>query len=119
MPTSTVLTVPPWKKTTPSSQATSFALRGPRTNRTVTSSANAWAAPVRDQMPISPPNNHRYSSRTPAARVVASEGISTSPGKSYRPRISAPDTMPPSRDVTGSLVSQHSSTATTAGSSDQ
>ena len=59
VPTTTVLTVPPWKKTMPSIQATSLALRGPRTKRAVMNSANACAAPVRDQTPISPPSSHR------------------------------------------------------------
>ena len=44
---------------TPSAQDTSLALRGPRTKRTVMNSANACAAPVRDQIPISPPSSHR------------------------------------------------------------
>ena len=119
VPTSTVLTVPPWKKMTPSIQATSFAVRGPRTKRTVMNCANACAAPVFDHMPISPPSSHRYRIRMPAELVDAREGMSTSPVRSYWPRIRAPETMPPSSDVTGSLLSQHRSTATNAGSSDQ
>ena len=79
VPTSTVLTVPPWKKITPSIQATSFAVRGPRTTCRVMNSANACAAPVRDQTPIKPPSSHKYSTTMPALLVVATEGISTSP----------------------------------------
>ena len=54
-----------------------------------------------------------------AALVVARDGISTAPVRSYWPSTRAPETMPPSSDVTGSRVSQHSITATTAGKSDQ
>ena len=81
-------------------------------------SANACAAPVRDQTPISPPSSQRYSSRTPAELVDASDGIITSPVMSYLPSSSAPETMPAAREVTGSRVSQQSITATAAGSSD-
>ena len=53
-----------------------------------------------------------------AAPVVASDGMSTSPVRSYLPSSKAPETTPPRSAVTGSLVSQHSITATSAGNSD-
>ena len=103
----------------PSIQATSLALLGPRTNRRVMNSAKARAAPVRDQTPISPPRSQRYSSSIPAALVVASDGISTSPVMSYWPSSSAPAAMPAASEVMGSRVTQQSSTATMAGSSEK
>ena len=45
-------------------------------------SAKAWVAPVRLQMPSSPPKSQRYKSRTPAASLVARLATSTSPVRS-------------------------------------
>jgi len=65
----------------------------------VITSAKANAAPVFDQMPINPPNNHKYNNKIAAALFVANVGTKTLSVISNLPNINAPTTMPPNKAV--------------------